>query len=945
MSLSQPAAQLRWKIALALAVVLAAYAIRLSLYQVLHFPLSAYLAYFPAVILCALALGMWPGLAATIFASLLVVFTAYTPTHVGLLSRGEDIAGLVLSVGTCVAVSVLSEQFRRNQRLLDQLESGEALRSSEERYRIAFQTSLDVMVIARLPDCQSVDVNPRFTEEFGYTRAEALGKTSSELDLWAKDEDHTALVHSFRDGKPYRHVSVEFRKKDGTALWGVASAERLDIHGEPCILVSVRNVTNEKAAQEALKASEARYRTIFESSSDSMSLVRLSDGHLLDVNHRFTQLFGYTCEEALGKTSLELGLWADFAVRNRVLEAFNDVNASYREQQAEFRKRDGSVLWGVITVDRLTANGEDCLLVTIRDITRERQAEDARHAIEARYRAAFETSPDVLVISRLSDGVYMDVNTTFTTITGWKREEVLGLSSKEIDIWVDYANRNAMMEILRKGQDFRNVEIQFRRRDGSIIWGNVFATVIEVDGVPCVLLQMRDLTNEKRAEEEIRNLAFYDQTTGLANRRLLVEQFRKSTALSARTRRKRALLFLDLDNFKTVNDSRGHHTGDLMLREVASRLLSCVSESDTVSRHGGDEFVIILEELHVNSELAATHTMEVADRILTRLNQPYMLNRTENHTSCSIGISLLVDDKTDFTHALQHAEIAMYQAKAAGRNTARFFAPGLQAAVNARATLEDEMRAGIDEKQFVLYYQPQFEDCRLVGVEALLRWQHPRQGLLAPGEFIPLAEETRLIVPLGAWILESACRSVAAWSERYPNTHLTVAVNISALELHRDDFVKSVLDILARTGANPEWLELELTESVLVQDMEVAIAKMNALKAHGIRFALDDFGTGYSSLTYLKRLPLTQLKIDRSFVRDLMTDPSASPIARMIIALSKELGLTVLAEGVEFPEQRRTLEALGCHRHQGYLFAPPLPPDEFEQLLAQHSGSTALQTV
>jgi len=804
---------------LALAVVIAAYLLRLSLHWAFQFDLSPYLAYLPAVILEAFVLGMWPGFAATALSGVLVTFTVNTPAQWHLLTKGADIIALILTAGICIAVSILVEQFRRNHRLLIHLEHEAELRVSEERYHAIFQTSLDIVVIATLPDCKIIEVNPRFTEELGYTREETVGKTSGELGLWVNEQEHNSLIQSILDGKPYRSVQIALRKRDANALWGLASAEWLEIRGEPCVLVSVRNVTREK------------------------------------------------------------------------------------------------------------------------------QAEEARHSIEARYRAAFETSPDAIIISRLSDGVYMDVNPAFTTNIGWKREEVVGISSRELDVWVDYANRDAMMEILSKGQDFRNVEIQFRRKDGSILWGNVYATIIEVEGIPCLLIQVRDMTNEKRAEEEIRNLAFYDQVTGLANRRLLVEQFRKSTALSAHTRRKRALLFLDLDNFKTINDSRGYNTGDLLLREVANRLLACVSPSDTVSRLGGDEFVIILEELHVNPELAATQAMEVAERILTQLKQPFLLNHTESHTSCSIGLTLLVDDKTDFAYAMQHTEIAMYQAKAAGRNTARFFSPGLQAAVNARAIMEEEMRAGLEQKQFVLYFQPQFEEDKLVGAEALVRWKHPRQGLLAPGEFIPLAEETRLIVPLGAWILETVCQRIAEWSRRYPSTHITVAANISSLELHRDDFVSSVLDILARTGANPNWLELELTESVLVQDMEVAIAKMNALKAHGIRFALDDFGTGYSSLTYLKRLPLAQLKIDRSFVRDLMTDPSAIPIARTVIALGKELGLCVLAEGVEFPEQRRMLEAIGCHRHQGYLFAPPLPAEGFEQILAQYSGNPALQPV
>ena len=1059
------AAPLERRLLLALALLLAAHFLRLALDTLFHFPLSPYLAYLTPVVLDALLLGLWPGISATALAAFLMEFMGVKPGAWLPLTDPSDIAALVFFGLVCIAFSIFAGRLRK-QLLSPEPESKAALRAIEARFRATFQASQDVMVIAALPDCRSVDVNPRFTSEFGYTREEALGKTSSELGLWANEADHEQLVDSFRVGKPYRDVQVLFRKKNGKTLWGSASAELLELDDEKCVLVSVRNITGEKLAQEALQASEARYRTVFEISPDLLALTRLSDNVLLDVSPSFLKATGYQHEEFVGHDLKEIGIWADFSVRESIRQTvlmggsvdnlevafrrkdgstlsaiifatateidgekcvflcgqdisqlkqaqaahqrseelyssafhtstdamvvtrvrdqvFLDVNRQFceyfglsrtqaigktslqvgpwanpadrelffdriekgseiRNMPFRFTRHDGSPLWGLVSSVPLTIDGEQCVLSSVHDVTKETLAEEARHAIEARYRAAFETSPDAIVISRLNDGMYVDVNPTFTNLTGWKREEVIGKLSREMDIWVDYANRNAMMEILRKGQDFRNVEIQFRRRDGSPIWGTVFATALKVEGEPCLLMQVRDMTNEKKAEEEIRNLAFYDQTTGLANRRLLVEQFRKSTAISARTRRKRALLYLDLDNFKTVNDARGYQSGDMMLRAVADRLLESANPSDTIARIGGDEFVVILEELHVNPELAAAKAMEIAERMLLRIVQPYMLNRVECHTSCSIGITLLTEETTEFNRALQQGEIAMYQAKAAGRNTARFFSPGLQAAVNARATMEDEIRLGLEKNEFTLYFQPQFEGEKLVGAEALLRWKHPRQGVLPPGEFIALAEDTRLIVPLGAWVLENTCKQIAEWNERYPNANITVAANVSALELHRDDFVSAVLDTVSRTGANPRWLELELTETVLVQDVEVAIAKMNALKAHGIRFALDDFGTGYSSLTYLKRLPLAQLKIDRAFVCDLATDPSAGPIIRTIIELSHTLGMRVLAEGVELPDQRAALEQLGCRHFQGYLFSPPLSAADFEQLLAQHSGKPTL---
>ncbi len=350
-----------------------------------------------------------------------------------------------------------------------------------------------------------------------------------------------------------------------------------------------------------------------------------------------------------------------------------------------------------------------------------------------------------------------------------------------------------------------------------------------------------------------------------------------------------------------------------------------MSPSDTVSRLGGDEFVLILEELHGYPEVAATQAMEAAERIINSLNQPYLIDQIECRTSCSIGITVFGDEQQDFNHVLQQADIAMYQAKAAGRGTMRFFAPSLQAAVTARATLEEEIRTGLENRQFVLYFQPQFENGKLYGAEALLRWQHPQRGLLSPCDFIPLAEETRLILPLGSWVFETACRKIAAWAEHYPGANLAVAVNVSALELHREDFVASVLDAIKRTGADPRWLKLEITESMLVENAENAVTKMMALKRHGIRFAIDDFGTGYSSLAYLKLLPLSLIKIDRSFVRDILTDPSSDAIVRTIIALGGSLGLRVMSEGVENRRPACSSRRTGLSRASGLSLRSAAP--------------------
>jgi diguanylate cyclase (GGDEF)-like protein len=444
----------------------------------------------------------------------------------------------------------------------------------------------------------------------------------------------------------------------------------------------------------------------------------------------------------------------------------------------------------------------------------------------------------------------------------------------------------------------------------------------------------RELQQLKAAHDEIRNLAFFDPLTSLPNRRLLLDRLRQTLAASIRSNRKRALLFVDLDDFKTLNDTLGHHIGDLLLQEVARRIVASIRETDTVARLGGDEFVVLLQELSELPEDAAAQAKTVGEKILAALHEPYLLDGRECRSSSSIGITVYGNPQDSTNEVLQQADIAMYQAKAAGRNTLHFFAPALQAAVNARAAMEEDLRQAIKTKDFRLYYQPQVDRGILVGAEALVRWKHPKRGFLAPDEFIPLAEQTGLILSLGDWVLETACKQIAVWGFVKKTAHLTVAVNISARQLLNPDFVQNVLSTLDRTGANPQNLKLELTESMFVEDLEDVVTKMTALKSHGLRFSLDDFGMGYSSLAYLRRLPLDQLKIDQEFVRDILVDASSSAIAQSIISLSRAMGLSVIAEGVETEEQREFLARLGCHSFQGFLFSAALPVEEFQVLLS-----------
>ena len=441
------------------------------------------------------------------------------------------------------------------------------------------------------------------------------------------------------------------------------------------------------------------------------------------------------------------------------------------------------------------------------------------------------------------------------------------------------------------------------------------------------------VTEVRVAEEQIKKLAFYDPLTHLPNRRLLAERLTQTLNAGTQSKLMGALLFIDVDNFKSLNDTLGHKTGDLLLQEIARRLSANVRAGDTVARLGGDEFIVILGELSHHPEEAAARAKMVAEKILTILRQTYRLNGRECNSTSSIGITVIGEHTDNIDEVLQRADIAMYQAKESGGQSMHFFDPALREAMNARASLEADIRLAIKGDQFALFYQPQLEAGRLVGAEALIRWHHPRRGFLGPGAFITLAEETGLILPLGDWVLQSACRQIAAWAKHERTQHLTVAVNISARQLREPDFVSRVLSALDQAGADPTRLKLELTESMLVDNIESVIAKMTEIKAVGIGLSLDDFGTGYSSLSYLKRLPLDQLKIDRSFVRDIVEDLSSRAIAQSVISLGQVMNRSVIAEGVETEGQLDCLTGLGCHAFQGFLFGTPLPLEDFELLI------------
>ncbi|MDO5625378.1 MAG: EAL domain-containing protein [Pseudomonadota bacterium] len=528
------------------------------------------------------------------------------------------------------------------------------------------------------------------------------------------------------------------------------------------------------------------------------------------------------------------------------------------------------------------------------------------------------------------EGRFMYVNHESEALLGQRTAKLLG---EPIWRWLHGAQAGGLQARLRESL----------RQDRRVEFEDFYPALdkwLEVRAYPYaegLAVYFRDISERKAAETKIHRLAFFDALTGLPNRQLLIERLETALTASERTGQAGALMFIDLDNFKVLNDTMGHHKGDLLLQRVAERLGRCVRRSDTVARLGGDEFVVMLQDLGTDAEAAARKANAVASKVLARMTEPFELGGYQHYCTISIGVTLFAAPHDGVAELLKQADLAMYQAKSMGRNTVAFFDPAMQAAISASAALSADLRTALQgQGQFTVHYQPQFDQAsRVVGMEALLRWHHPERGPVSPAEFIPIAEDTGLILPLGAWVLEQACAQLVAWAARPETAQLSISVNVSVRQFRHPEFVDMVMGAIDKYGVEPRLLKLELTESLLAERMEVTLAKMDVLKQLGVTLSLDDFGTGYSSLGYLKRLPLDQLKIDQSFVADVLTDPSDAAIARAIIELAHSLELKVLAEGVETEAQRAFLAERGCDFFQGFLLARPMPLQDVDALMAR----------
>lgn len=707
-----------------------------------------------------------------------------------------------------------------------------------------------------------------------------------------------------------------------------------------------------KAKYNLLRERTDRLKALFNQSAIGVAEIEPASGSHVSANARFADIVGYSREQ-LGSMSIhDLIHPEDRDECQRLERQLIEGRLQHFNVTQRMVRKDGGEIWVEFWVSPLQSVDGRLLgrhFVLLMDVTERRVMQQQLQAREAYSSEMLRYMPVGLVVVGPVGNIEF-VNHQFEVMTGWAQSDMSDESTMWRHLCVDMQQHATLLqrlnagrcEVVPTGVNMPAMEYLLRSKNGQEL-------AMEVSGRFLggrILLSFVDVSQRKAAEAEIRWLGYYDTLTQLPNRRLLLDRLEEALMRSQRGHgNKGALLLLDIDNFKSLNETLGHDHGDALLRLVATRLSSCIAGRHTLARQGGDEFAVVLEDLPVDCLEAGRCTEQVGGAILQALRTPFYLNNQDFHVTVSMGAVVFCGPDDSVEELLKRADLALYQAKSAGRDTLQFFDPSMQKAVSARVEMEKDMRMALERHEFDLFFQPQVQHDKVIGAEALLRWQHPTKGFIPPGVFVPAAEESGLILPLGEWVLYAACRQLARWAQDPALAHLTMSVNVSPRQFYQPDFVDKVQQALQVTGATPDLLELELTEGMLLTDVEDTIRKMVQLKAIGVIFSLDDFGTGYSSLSYLKRLPLDKLKIDQSFVREVETSVNDATIARSIIALGNSLGLQVIAEGVETEAQRAFLAANGCSYWQGFFFSRPQPAAKFEAWTRAYGASHEADTV
>jgi len=767
-------------------------------------------------------------------------------------------------------------------------------------------------------------VNDKFCAISQYSREELLGNTHNIVKSGMQSpEFYRDMFDAIAAGRVW-HGEVCNRAKDGSLYWVMNTlVPMLNAAGKPETYIAIStDITATKLHEQRLEEAQ-RLGKIGHWQLDLVSGKLGWSNEVFRIFEIEPRKFGASYDAFLSLIHPE--------DRKLVEDSYADSVANHGSYDIQHRLlfADGRIKWlserGMTHYDR---DGKPLVSVgTVQDITVQKEAEEKLRIASI----AFETQEAIVVTD--AQARIISVNKSFERLTGYSSAEAIGQNPRILQSGRHSEEYYRKLWASLNEHGTWSGEMWDKRKDGTIYpkWLTITSVRNEENEITHYVAIFMDISERKRAEEEIQRLAFYDTLTELPNRRLLMDRLIQSLIASERSGSYGALLFMDMDNFKILNDTQGHDVGDMLLIEVANRLKSSVRESDTVARLGGDEFVVILQGLGSSELLAANQAEDIAEKIVAALGEPYLLGTHEHHSSVSIGVGLFHGRATTVDELLKRADTAMYQAKSAGRNAVRFFETDMQKSVESRAMLERELRQALAREELQLYYQMQVNrKQQVIGAEVLLRWINPERGFVSPAQFIPLAEESGLILPIGLWVLETACRQLRQWQDSPATRHLQLAVNVSARQFRQPNFVEQVGEILKRLGIDPTRLKLELTESIVLTDVEETVQKMLALKQLGVQFSMDDFGTGYSSLSYLKRLPLDQIKIDQSFVRDIVSDKSDAIIVKTIIDMSINFNLEVIAEGVETEEQLEILRQNGCQAFQGYLFGKAVPLTEFE---------------
>ncbi|MEL0169907.1 MAG: EAL domain-containing protein [Pseudomonadaceae bacterium] len=808
----------------------------------------------------------------------------------------------------------------------------QALRRSEQKFSSVFHNCPDTIVLADTAEGRLLSVNQTFEEQFGIKIADAVGHTATELGLWVEPGAGPRVLALLLT-RTKSNVELDFQRADGSRFTGLLSARPVSIDGQPVLVTVIRDISKLKLTQEQLRLSEQKFSRAFHASPDGLLITRASDGMLLDINDGFTRITGYTREQAIGTSTLALRLWRDDQDRKRMVETLRR-DGCVRDMLSQITTAKGEPRQVEISTEAITIDNQECMLSIARDVTDRLEME---HSLRQAATVFENTSEGVIITD--SAGNIAAVNQAFSRITGVPEHEVIG---QPISMLAASADDQGVIaeatESIRQNGQWQG-ESWNHRPNGELYaaWTNV-TQVLNVDGSMSHLVAVfSDITPLKHTQARLDHQAHHDPLTGLPNRTLFEARLREalhSLALNPDAHIG-ALLFIDLDRFKQINDSLGHPVGDNLLQLVSQRLCSVLRDIDTVARHGGDEFIVLLPNLHEDSDAAA-----IADKLLSVFRAPFNCAGHEFFISASIGISLFPSDANDVNSLIKHADAAMYRAKNQGRNRYAFYTSDLTSSAHQRLEMENDMRRGLERSEFILYYQPKL-DLRtntLNGAEALVRWQHPQRGLIDPDQFIPLAEETGLIVDLGRHILDSACQQLAEWRGAGLQPP-RMAINVSGAQLIGNQLVSDLRRALTLHDLPASQLELEITEDFVMNQNREAITLLDLFSSMGIHLSIDDFGTGYSSLAYLKELPLDTLKIDRSFVAGLPANHHDAAISQTIIVLAHNLGMNVIAEGVETAAQRDLLLEQGCDSIQGYLISPPLPATEFASTFLHRAPS------